>query len=83
MNMVTFIQDILVTEIGLLGTCHCGVLEEYCWFVVRETQKVASRENDDERHFNSLYDELNSICKSQIAELFCGVFKFWHDIRKT
>jgi hypothetical protein len=76
MNMVRFLQDIFVTEKGLLGTCHCGVLEEYCCFIVRETQKVASRGNDEERHFNSLNAELYPICKSQFAELFCGVFKF-------
>ena len=26
--------------------------------------------------FNPLNAELNAICKSQLAELFCGVFKF-------
>jgi len=26
--------------------------------------------------FNPLNAELNPICKSQLAELFCGVFKF-------
>jgi hypothetical protein len=27
-------------------------------------------------YFNPLNAELNPICKSQLAELFCGAFKF-------
>jgi hypothetical protein len=45
------------------------------YIVVAEISERLAREFDVER-FNPLNAELNPICKSQLAELFCGVFKF-------
>jgi len=41
-----------------------------------------TRNNIFENAFNPLEDELNPIFKSQLAELFCGVFKFYASFSK-
>jgi hypothetical protein len=46
------------------------------WKVVCEDSEECSAEHYIV-YFNPLNAKLNPICKSQLAELFCGVFKFY------
>ena len=49
----------------------------HCMAQWLQRNKLATRWHKQlKREFNPLNTELNLTCKSQLAELFCGVFKF-------
>jgi hypothetical protein len=49
----SFNQDVSVMEREFVERWYCGMLAGCCWSVVREPQKLASNEKDQERHFQN------------------------------